>query len=148
MESARLRAVLNYYGRRTVAEMQAILRSADKEASGRLIRSIKHEVIEAGEALFLLIEAAPHAKYVDEGRRPGTMPPVDSIREWTKMKGIPEKAAWPIARSIFKFGIKPTPFWNVTLDNLDERMKDDIAKAMRLDFEADIKKAIRDANNS
>lgn len=148
MESPRVRGVLNLYGKRAVTEMAQILRAADKDASGRLIRSLRYEVVEAAEELWLLVEAADYGAYVDAGRLPGKMPPVSKIREWTKLRGIPEKAAWPIARNIGRFGIKPTPFWHVTLDNLDQRMAADLEKAATLDLEAAIRKDLKELSKS
>lgn len=144
MENERVRGVLNLYGRRAVAEMTSILRNADKSATGRLIKSLRHEVVEVAGELSLRIEMADHGVFVDEGRKPGKMPPVDSIKEWTRLKGIPEKAAWPIARSIGRFGIKPTPFWHVTIDDLPARMAADLEKAITLDLAADIRRDFKE----
>ncbi len=43
-----------------------------------------------------------------KGRKPGTYPPIKEIAKWCRLKGIDDSAKWPIARSIFKFGIAPT----------------------------------------
>jgi hypothetical protein len=36
---------------------------------------------------------------------------IENIKKWTKRKGIPVSASYPIARSIFKFGVRPHPFF-------------------------------------
>ncbi len=36
---------------------------------------------------------------------------IQNIKNWTKRKGIPTSAAYLIARSIFKHGVKPHPFF-------------------------------------
>ena len=36
---------------------------------------------------------------------------IENIKKWTRRKGIPVSASYPIARSIFKFGVKPHPFF-------------------------------------
>lgn len=36
---------------------------------------------------------------------------ISNIKNWTKRKGIPVSAAYLIARSIFKYGVKPHPFF-------------------------------------
>jgi len=68
----------------------------------------------AGQILF---SGADHAGYVDAGRRPGSMPPKGVLLAWMKLKGIPAKAEFPIRRSIFLFGIKPTPFIDQSIDD-------------------------------
>jgi hypothetical protein len=64
---------------------------------------------------------APHAKSVEFGRSPGSMPPIEPIQKWAERKGISDKrgkgnrknvssVAWAIAQNIKKNGIPPTPF--------------------------------------
>lgn len=49
---------------------------------------------------------------MEDGRRPGTMPPVSVIKKWIRDKnanagtGIPESAAWAIAYAIKRDGIQ------------------------------------------
>ena len=52
---------------------------------------------------------ADHALYVEKGRRPGKRPPMSAIQRWMAAKGIPSRAAFPIARAIGKRGIKGRP---------------------------------------
>lgn len=40
---------------------------------------------------------------------PGTPPMIDRIKQWCRAKGIPDKAAWAIKKSIDKHGYKGTP---------------------------------------
>lgn len=51
------------------------------------------------------------------------------IMEWVKRKGIPEAAAYPIARKILRFGIRPHPFLFPAVQKnftaLKERLKQD-----------------------
>jgi len=48
---------------------------------------------------------------IEKGRGPNKkMPPVSVIESWCKSKSIPVEAAFPIARSIGKKGIKAKPF--------------------------------------
>ncbi len=61
-----------------------------------------------------------YARFVEEGRAPGgRMPPLESIQDWVKTKGLlgnsPEPralrgTAWAIARHIQIHGTKPQPF--------------------------------------
>ena len=38
------------------------------------------------------------------------LPPLDKITEWTRIKGLPEEAAYPIARKIAAVGIPAQPY--------------------------------------
>jgi len=60
--------------------------------------------------------AAEHAKYADEGRSPGSFPPVDEIEAWCITVGIPSEAAWAIAMKIFSKGIRAQSFFNVGVE--------------------------------
>ncbi len=51
-----------------------------------------------------------YAVFVDKGRKPGKQPPLKSIEQWCKSKGIDKKAAFPIAREIGKRGLPATNF--------------------------------------
>ncbi len=66
----------------------------------------------------LKISFLQYGEYVDSGRAPGKFPPVKPIQEWAKTKGIPGNAAWAIAKSIEKNGIKPRPFIQPTLNDI------------------------------
>ena len=63
-----------------------------------------------------------YASWVEFGRLPGKMPPVDMIAEWVRQKKIASgkelmKAAWAIAMSIKRRGIKPKSFLRKAADD-------------------------------
>src|SRR5262245_4832010 len=51
----------------------------------------------------------PYAPYIEFGTRPH-FPPLEPIREWCRHKGIPESAAFPIAKKIAEIGTPERPF--------------------------------------
>jgi hypothetical protein len=69
---------------------------------------------------------------------PGNPPMIERIRQWCQAKGIPDKAAWAIKKSIDKNGFPGTPRVlseplgdtniNFRLDQAAEPMADDIVK--------------------
>lgn len=59
---------------------------------------------------FTVVADVPYSLYVERGRGPGRMPPVDAIRRWTILKGIDPRLAYPIARKIGRVGTRPTHF--------------------------------------
>lgn len=100
------------FGQGYVKILIAELLAAGKRASGRLISSFSPEVkFEAG-IIDIAITGQDYYKWVDEGRKPGTWPPIDAIRSWANHKNIPQSAVYPIAHNIYRFGIKPTNITN------------------------------------
>ncbi len=80
--------------------------------------------------------ASGYAVYLHEGTgpvvgRPPFMPPVDAIRKWAKRKGIPEEAAFAIARAIGQRGQRPLKYLETPANNarrgMDKRLAQDVA---------------------
>lgn len=114
-----------------------------KNASRRLSDSVQ-TVLEASQALITLRGSAlDYWKYVDQGRRPGKMPPEVPILAWIRTKRIaPEltkrwqlrSLAYVIRRKIGREGIKGTPIFSEEGDKLSKRLEElfdtDIARAI------------------
>ena len=118
----KLKKALKIFGEEYVGVMSDILRKSDKIASRQLIESLKTRVYKTGlgTSYTLKVIAAEHLKYVESGRRKGaTPPPVAPIKQWIKDKniGLPEGAAYGVAKNIGKNGIKP-------LDVVNKAFKD------------------------
>lgn len=79
-----------------------------KVASGRLINSIDYRLRETATSLQFQLLAENYLEYVDKGRKPGTYPPIQAIRRWTQLKGLPKGSEYGVQKNIYKFGIKPT----------------------------------------
>lgn len=107
----------NEFGKDYVRTLIALLKGNKpygKVASGRLINSINYRLQEVAKEINVIIEANDYLEYVDRGRRPGTYPPIKPLKEWARIKGMGENAAYPIQKKIFKMGIKPTNVINRT----------------------------------
>ena len=136
--------VLNTLADKTTKEIKSLLRLNGKYASGRLVNSVVVKVLETDKGVKMSLEYADYGKYVISGRRPGAkMPPISKIQAWTRLKGIPLSAAFPIARAIAKNGIKPlnftTPF--IRLDRVvskvvasDKSLQNKIKELVLSDF--------------
>ncbi len=128
------RRLLDEWGADLVADVLAALASGNNVASGRLYNSLRHEVRESIDELAVAVVEEDYGKFLDKGRRPGKQPPLDRIREWCRLRGIPERAAYPIARKIGRFGTRPTNYFSgplsVRLALLDQELpvalRDDI----------------------
>lgn len=129
-----LKKQLEILGVESIGFITKILVENDKQVTGNLIRSLDFKIIKDIDGLFLQILAAPYFKNVDEGRRPGKMPPTKVIQKWVDRKGIKiknatsQQTAFVIARSIGRKGIKPMNITNKLIDNII-RNKDTIIKA-------------------
>jgi hypothetical protein len=100
--------VIKIFGDEYIKILTDNLLKAGKEASGNLIRSLDWRMAKTADTVQMLIEGEEYLLYVDRGRRPGKFPPISAIESWCRIKGINQKAAFPIAKNIFKFGIPPT----------------------------------------
>ena len=92
--------------------------------------------------------ASGYAVYVHEGTgpavgRPTFFPPLEAIKEWAKRHGIPEEAAYPIARAIGERGLSPLKYLEKPLLESARNMDERLAASVRLDVE---KIAKRQAN--
>jgi hypothetical protein len=103
--------VLNKFGVEITSDIQNILQNNNAIASGDLYRSIDYKIVQKKGEYKLVISYADYGEFVLKGRRPGAKPPpFASIMKWCQFKGIPKEAAYPIAKSIGKKGIKPLNF--------------------------------------
>lgn len=110
MNDEGLRDALDVFGKEYIAELSNRLRKLDKKATGKLLQSLDSRVIKTafGTIYTIDIRAEKYLKYVDSGRRPGTYPPLKAISDWAKVKGISQRAVFPIMKKIKDKGIKPT----------------------------------------
>ena len=111
--------MMQQLGVEIVADMAAILKLNGAIATGKLIDSIHSNVKAYGGGYTITISYLSYGKFVDEGRNPGSMPPIGAIRDWCGIKGIPKEAAYPIAMKIKEQGIKPVHFTKAFYDNIE-----------------------------
>jgi len=141
--------VLDTYGKQVVAEMKTRLIGAGKVASGALLNALGYEVEQnSADQTVLSITIDPPANeysyYVDKGRKPGKMPPVENIQKWCKLKGIPEGAAFAIAKNIGKFGIPPTNFYTISVTRRAKQLEKLLEVAIVKDLEIAVRKELSD----
>lgn len=100
---------INYIANQFVKALQTEFIEQGHNASGRGVASIRQEVELSGRDLNIKIFGLDYLQYVNDGRRAGTMPPVEAIREWVEIRNIAsgkeaERAAWAIATAIKREG--------------------------------------------
>lgn len=146
MDNTELYKEIDLLGQQVVQTLKQELQNDNKDVTSKLINSIQYRVNQTADGFELDILSENYLKYVDKGRAPGKMPPSQALIPWVEAKGIriqtksgyskPEAAAFVVARSIGKKGIKPT--------NVIDRVKQDILNQKKQDIEAS---AIKDMNN-
>ena len=132
----RLKIAVDTFAKEYIEAVGEVLKKADKIASRELIRSLKYMLFKTGLGTSWTIKmiSAFHMKYVESGRRAGAKPPpVAPIKQWIKDKGLglPEGAAYGVAKNIGKRGIKPL--------NVREKAFEDVQKSIEYRrFEDDV----------
>lgn len=100
----------------------------DKIASGNLYNSVEANFDPNTQVLS--IEMAYYWFWVNRGRKPSDkMPPIAPLKKWAKLKGLPESAAWGIAKNIQKFGYNGSQFFDtVASDKLIEEFETELTE--------------------
>ena len=111
--------ILKYLGDSIVGDMKALIELNGSIATGWLIDSIASRVIkDKNDVYSLSFSYLFYGKFVDKGRNPGKMPPLDDIRDWCRIKGIPQQYAYPIAKKIGEKGYKGINFTEPIYEDL------------------------------
>jgi hypothetical protein len=151
-ENKNLDKAFDGLGKDLVKTLVKNLLSANKKATGNLIRSIDYKVVEKANGFIVELLAADYLTNVDEGRKAGSkQPPTKSLDRWVIARGIAprdkkgkfisrESVKFLIARSIAKNGIKPTNVINKTINEVYNNKQKLIEKAAIEDLNALIDK--------
>ena len=112
--------VINRFGSLIINQMKDELQSNGKVATGELLDSLSFEFQVDAERILVQFLSADYGQYIEQGRAAGSYVPIDALKKWCEVKGLPEEAAFPINQHIFKFGIKPQPFILQPINNLKQ----------------------------
>jgi hypothetical protein len=155
--SERLKA-LQKFRDLVVAEAKNELQRLGKDSSGKLSNSIKGEVKEMPNSIGVYFEMEPYGNFQDKGvsgtqRKFNTpysyktkMPPPGAFDKWIVKKGIAPRSAsgkfqsrkglqFAIAKSIFKYGIKPSLFFTKPFESAYKTLPDTLIDKYGLDAE-------------
>jgi hypothetical protein len=142
MEYTNLMNLLSKIGEEGKELYKAKLKSG-AYASGKLYNNVKYRVnVNDNKITLTLYDLEKYYLNIENGRKAGgKMPPISIIRKWMKFKGLPDKpgAAYLIARSIAKKGIKPKPYIREISAKIKQDYSDDIKRALELDLKEQIK---------
>ena len=132
--------VIDEFGRLIVDNYKAELEACGYQ-DGQLYRTLSYSVKMNSSSWLISISLEEYWKYIEYGRRPGKMPPLDVIEKWIKVKQIlprpltlkSGKSVVPtipqlsflIARKIGRDGIRPRPFFK---QNFEAAKREYLAK--------------------
>ena len=141
MAEIKVEKTLAQLGEQIVKEMKALIKLNGSFASGELYNSVKSKAfLDQNNVYHLEVDYIYYGLFVDKGTKPGHMPNINSIREWCRLKGISQDAAFYIARNIFKYGTKARPF--TTPFSRDSEVINKIIKEMGKQFANDAEEKI------
>jgi len=101
---------------RAVIQIEADAKRLVPTDTHHLQRSLTHEVTASGRDVTGRAGTnVPYARYVEEGRRSGRMPPVAALTGWARRHGVAEYT-FQIARAIGARGTRPQPYLKPALD--------------------------------
>lgn len=153
MEWKHLKEVLERYGEYLSQRMKQRLLTDDSNATGNLTDSITYLVNHKGSVFEVSISLLDYWKYVNYDTKPH-FPPVDAIEKWVVAKKIVphvgtlpngksyvptvRQLAFLIARSISENGTKGTDFFNLSVEEMNERFMLEIEMAINEDIDEEI----------
>jgi hypothetical protein len=144
--------ILTRLGNDLVADIRDKIKSSGASATGKTAASLRFEVRENHFTLY----GSDAFSFIEVGRAPGGLPPINRIEEWIKAKGITPKGsttvtnlAWGIAKKIAASGTNL--FANNTFRDIYtneagvfiEKLKKEIGENVRLKTSNEITRTIK-----
>lgn len=80
-------------------------------------------------------------QWVNDGRRPGSYAPIKPLQRWAMARlGLGQEeaksAAFGISTNLFKFGIAPTNFYDLAIENLETTINQELFKDIETSVES------------
>ena len=131
--------------------------------SGKLRKSIKHDIDVFKNSFGFYIEMEDYGKWVDKGRKPGKGMPVRELMQWIKSKPIRlrdlktgsfiestpsrlKSLAFLINRKIKEEGIAPTNFLSDPFEQEFKQLPDELTEAFSLDLDTFLETSLSELN--
>lgn len=109
--------------------IQASARRAAAVDMGRLRSSIFVRFLDGGHSAEVGTDVE-HGKFVESGRKPGSMPPLGPLKDWAKRVLGDEGAAFAVARKIAARGIPARPFLTPAYEREEPKFRARIQKIL------------------
>lgn len=162
-----LAKVLDNFGKELVEVYINNLDQRSIHATHKLAESVRYEIVAGERSMAVDISLAEYWKYIEYGRKAGKFPPLQSIEEWIKVKGIQrmtrtqasvkrwtqhrgrirrndgripsiKSLAYLIGRKIAEEGIQPRPVLATSIDEVYKRFAEAIDEAVTADIKAEV----------
>lgn len=145
MDFPKTYAVLESFAQKLAEGYKSLLQM--DSASGNLYDSVQTQVVVGDTSLQVTITLEDYWKYVEEGRKPGTFPNVDAIREWVRIKPIlpspfyggrlptQDQLAFLIGRKIKEDGIPARPYLEMSIEDALSEFETKIEQALGEDVQ-------------
>ena len=141
-----LTALLNKYSEQQILTIYNLLKQDKKNASYNLLQSLDYKTLLQVDQLRYEIEftGIDYLKYVRSGRRAGAKPPpTQAIKDYLRVKGIPEKFAIPVKKAIAAKGIRPYDFVELAFTDANlEKLGGEISQLLQSEITNRIKTQI------
>ena len=148
--------VLNKYGQRVVDLYRSNLKNSGHNATGNLARTASFTVETPSGDLSVTIHLEDYYRYVEEGRRPSSLPPIDSILSWIQAKHImpreingklptEQQLAYLIGRKIAQDGIAGTYDLANAQEAAKREFENEIQEALKADYNTEALRYMQDA---
>ena len=140
---------IDEFGRLIVDNYKAELEACGYQ-DGQLYRTLSYSVKMNSSSWLISISLEEYWKYIEYGRRPGKMPPLEVIEKWIDVKEIkphsmtlksgktviptPPKLPFLIARSIGRRGIAPKPLFQKSFEAAKQQFMQVIKDAITQDI--------------
>ena len=100
---------LNNFGEKKIKDLIQNLNQNNKTTSGKLNSSLNYRIQSNPNSLNFIIQffGEHYLLNLAYGRKAGTYPNIDNLREWCLARGIPLTSLYPIAKKIYEKGIQP-----------------------------------------
>ena len=117
---------------RSVIQIEADAKRLVPVDTHNLQRSLTHEVVQQGSNVTGRVGTnLIYAPVVEYGRSPGSMPPPSALVGWLRRKGIDEKYAFVVARSIARRGTRKQPYLKPALEKNRQAISREMDQVLR-----------------
>ena len=144
---------LNDFGKVIIDNYKSQL-EAEPMNNGELYRTISYSVSTGNSGWVISVSLADYWKYIEYGRRPGKMPPLEVIEKWIDVKEIKPHSmtlksgktviptipqlSFLIARSIGRRGIPPKPLFKKSFEAAKQQFIQVIEDAITQDIKENL----------
>ena len=140
---------IDEFGRVIVDNYKAELEACNYQ-DGQLYRTLSYSVSTGTGGWVISVYLENYWKYIESGRRPGKMPPLDVIEKWINVRRIiphsmtlksgktvipsVKQLSFLIARKISRDGIRPRPFFKQSFESAKREFLHIIEEAVIADI--------------